>query len=187
MNLIISIALGIVLAVIILAVLPDLLAIGIILIPILIGIAFLILIGIIVWQYPVLLTFVALGVLIGGIWCIQKYLYNKQLKKETERKLENKRLRKLKKQAEKQNEDIDANEIRQKLRSHLSVPYKDADNIEVDKFSGNPQNLTHPVAVSRGARISSMLEFEIIDLIKRGYLNGVHYENEWFFDLRQKK
>lgn len=83
MHLIISIALGIVLAVIILAVLPDLLAIGIILVPILIGIAFLILIGFIVWQYPVLLIFVVLGVLIGGIWCIQKHLDNRQLKKET--------------------------------------------------------------------------------------------------------
>ena len=30
-----------------------------------------------------------------------------------------------------------------------------------------------------------MLEFEIIDLIKRGYLKGIRQDREWYFDLNQ--
>jgi membrane protein implicated in regulation of membrane protease activity len=171
-HLVFSIALGIVLAVIILNFLPDILVAGFGLVLILIAIGLLILIGILLWQYPILLILTILSVLIA---CLYWAHISKSLVKKTEP------------QSLPQNEGKDANDIKARLSAFSSVAYEDTDHISIDQFSGHPENLSHPVAVQRASQLSSMLEFEIIDLIKRGYLRGVHNEGKWFFDLKETK
>jgi hypothetical protein len=109
---------------------------------------------------------------------MQREKENRELESKSQQ-YQAKRLRKM--------EGKDGNSIRQLLRTLSLVPYEDTDHISVDQFEGQPQTLNHPVEVSRAAQLCSMLEFEIIDLIKRGYLRGVHYGEKWYFDLEQTK
>jgi len=75
--------------------------------------------------------------------------------------------------------------VRHRLHDLASVPFEDTDHIPADQFTGHPQALSHPVAVSHAAHLSGMLEFQIIDLIKRGYLRGVRCGDDWYFDLER--
>ncbi len=76
-------------------------------------------------------------------------------------------------------------EIRSRLSSLRSLPFEDTDLIPSDRFDGYPTSLQYPVPVSRASTLTKMLEFEIIDLIKRGYLKGIRHDREWYFDLNQ--
>ena len=76
-------------------------------------------------------------------------------------------------------------EIRSRLSSFRSLPFEDTDHIPSDRFDGSPTSLQCPITVSRASTLTKMLEFEIIDLIKRGYLKGIRHDREWYFDLNQ--
>ena len=76
-------------------------------------------------------------------------------------------------------------DIRSRLSSLRDLPFEDTDKIPSSRFDGSPTALQCPVAVSRASLLTDMLEFEIIDLIKRGYLKGIRQDREWYFDLNQ--
>jgi hypothetical protein len=79
-------------------------------------------------------------------------------------------------------EDAD---IRSMLRALRHVPYSDTDDIPAARFDGSPNSLRRPIPLSRAASLSDMLEFQVIDLIKRGYIRGIRYGDDWYLDLAQ--
>jgi len=66
------------------------------------------------------------------------------------------------------------------------IPYEDTDHISRDGFRGSRSSLLEPVSVSTASSVSGLLAFQVIDLIKRGFLKGVYDEDEWFFDLNRQ-
>ena len=75
--------------------------------------------------------------------------------------------------------------IRSRRSSLRSLPFEDTDHIPSNRFDGFPTSLQYPIPVSRASTLTNLLEFEIIDLIKRGYLKGIRHDREWYFDLNQ--
>lgn len=75
--------------------------------------------------------------------------------------------------------------IRRLFGSLHGIPFEDTDHIPSSQFDGSPTSLQCPIPVSRASVLANILEFEIIDLIKRGYLKGVRHDREWYFDLNQ--
>lgn len=64
-----------------------------------------------------------------------------------------------------------------------SISFQDTDNIPRERFEGSRDTLGLPVSTARAADMFDLLEFEIIDYIKRGYLRGVYDRDQWYFDL----
>jgi hypothetical protein len=77
----------------------------------------------------------------------------------------------------------DKDRIRKLLAPLRCRGFKDTDHIPRDKFVGSPNALGVPVSTAKAADMFGMLEFEIIDYIKLGYLRGVYYRDQWYFDL----
>lgn len=75
--------------------------------------------------------------------------------------------------------------IRSRLNSLRGLPFEDTDDIPTEQFDGQPASLQSPVSVTRASAVAGMLEFQVIDLIKRGHLRGVRYDGDWYFDLHQ--
>ncbi|NDC79073.1 MAG: hypothetical protein EBZ67_14565 [Chitinophagia bacterium] len=67
-----------------------------------------------------------------------------------------------------------------------SIPWKDMDHVSRELFSGNPDTLSRPATCERVAQVLEMPEFQVIDLVKRGYLIGVLHEGRWYCDLWKK-
>lgn len=64
-----------------------------------------------------------------------------------------------------------------------NIAYQDTDIFSNINFDGSPSSLLYPIEVSRASSVSNMLEFRIIDLIKRGYLKGVKFNDDWYIDI----
>ncbi len=70
------------------------------------------------------------------------------------------------------------------LLGHL--PYQDVENIPRSQFSGNPSQLHHPVSATRVSEVTGLMIFEVADFIKRGEIDGVYCDDEWYCDLEVK-
>jgi hypothetical protein len=76
--------------------------------------------------------------------------------------------------------------IRARLDALSSIPWEDTEQIPSNQFYGPINSLCYPISVERGSVLSGLLEFEIIDLIKRGHLKGLRNNTEWYFDLQEE-
>lgn len=81
----------------------------------------------------------------------------------------------------------DKDRIRKLLAPLRTLGFKDTDHIPREKFEGSPDTLVIPVATAKAADMFDMLEFEIVDYIKLGYLRGVYYRDQWYFDLEASR
>lgn len=73
--------------------------------------------------------------------------------------------------------------IKRLLSKFEDVGYKDIDSISNELFVASKNSGIDPIAVSRGVLVVDMLEFQIVDLIKRGLIKGVYDNKEWYFEL----
>lgn len=102
------------------------------------------------------------------------------------------RVRQLQREAERnaQHRAFEGESQSDRIRSILDklgkIPYEDTDHISRNGFRGSRSSLLEPVSVSTASSVSGLLDFQVIDLIKRGFLKGVYDEDEWFFDLNRQ-
>ncbi len=75
--------------------------------------------------------------------------------------------------------------IRKRFSKFKGLPQLDADSIPRSQFEGNPGQLRYPVSALRVADVIGLLHFEVADLIKRGMIEGVYHDGDWYCELEE--
>ncbi|MEQ1858437.1 MAG: hypothetical protein ABMA13_00720 [Chthoniobacteraceae bacterium] len=77
--------------------------------------------------------------------------------------------------------------IRERFGAFAGMRYLDTDHIPSSSFDGRSTDLCYPVSSAFVAEVLGLLEFEVIGLIKRRYIQGLHCNGDWFCDLGGSK